>query len=145
MHRHADKELVEMKNENKNSQSEWKLFFLLHEGLSLSLESDSRSPYHFPEIMPMMIQNSYKTLHSLAKKQAAAVTQWSRTTQELNVNFCIRDPAEREKPLRLNSHRIINKCFQQEGTADSLPAAKSPQKGSALDQEDAEDGLRCLG
>lgn len=36
----ADKEFVEMKNENKNSQSEWKLFFLFHEGLSLSLESD---------------------------------------------------------------------------------------------------------
>lgn len=91
----------------------------------------------------MVIQNSYKALHSLTKKQAAAVTQWARTTQELNVNFCIRDLAETEKPLRLNSHRIINKCFLQEGTADSLPAAKSPQKGSASGQEDAEDGLRC--
>lgn len=69
-------------------------------------------------------------LHSLTKKQAAAVTQWARTTQELNVNFSIRDPAEMEKPLHLNSHRIINKCFQQEETADSLQPAcsqKSPE------------------
>lgn len=73
--------------------------------------------------MPKVIQNPSK-----AKKSAAVVTHRSRTAQELNVNFCIRDPAELEKCSHLNNHSY-QQTFQEERTVEPLPVCsqKSPE------------------
>ena len=56
------------------------------------MEGNWQKSHHFCEIIPITTENSYKASRNLTKKQAAVVTQGSRTALRLHVNCVYQGP-----------------------------------------------------